>query len=235
MKNKLFLKIVNKKGQGILEVVFSISVVTIGLISIVSLVLFNINVQNYNHNILIASNLAREGIEIVRNVRDSNWLDPAKEWDDSLFITEEEPTIYKDDNSFIILTWDQWPTPPIESCGYDIVPAGVSWQDCINEKFDLGYALCRISTIPLYNNPEHKTFSQGGYFLEGEDTNFYRMIYINEICDIFGHEKILTNHQERCQDYGYPKIGMQIISKVGWNHKGVVQTIEAEERLYNWK
>lgn len=44
------------------------------LLGVVSLISQNIQVQNINKNNLIASSLAQEGIELVRNIRDTNWL-----------------------------------------------------------------------------------------------------------------------------------------------------------------
>ena len=86
-------------------------------------------------------------------------------------------------------------------------------------------------------------YEKEGYDLDGvlipdaRASNFYRLIYINEICDVEveGVEEILTGYAERCEGEGYSKIGMQIISKVGWMNKGKMRTLEAEERLYNWK
>jgi hypothetical protein len=233
-KNKSFY-FGKKRGQGILEVVIAMSVIVMGLVSIMSLVFFNINVQNYNHNMLVASNLAREGIEIVRNVRDSNWLDLTKDWDDSLFIEEGSTGSEIDVNSFITIIWDQWPSIPVGSSGYGIVPAGILWENCINDEYQVDSAICKLSLIPLDNDPTYKTFSHEAENLVGEDTNFYRMIYINEICDTGTEEKVLTDYRDFCSDYGYTKIGMQVISKVGWKNKGSMKIIEAEERIYDWK
>lgn len=232
-RNKLF-GLGKKRGQGILEVVIAMSVVVMGLVSIMSLVFFNINVQNYNHNMLIASNLVREGIEIIRNTRDSNWLDLDKDWDDSLFI-EEDSGVDKDANSFVIISWNQWPNLPAGSSGYGIVPTGMLWKNCIDNEYQTASAICKLSLIPLVTDSDYQTFSHSVNFLEGEDTNFYRMIYINEICDNGVAEIILTNYRDFCETHGYSKIGMQVISKVAWENKGSMRIIEAEERIYNWR
>jgi type II secretory pathway pseudopilin PulG len=223
-----------KRGQGILEVVIAMSVIVIGLVSIMSLVFFNINVQNYNHNMLVASNLAREGIEIIRNVRDSNWLNSDKDWDESLFI-EEGSTEDEDANSFVTISWNQWPNFPERSSGYGIVPAGMLWENCINDEYQTGSAICKLSLIPLDAYPSYKIFSHSINSLVGEDTNFYRMIYINEICAIGTEENILNDYRDFCENHGRTKIGMQVISKVGWKNKGSMKIIEVEERIYNWK
>lgn len=78
MSNKI---IKNNSGISILEVVVAILIITIGLVGVLSLVIQNIQVQYVNKNVLIASGLAQEGLELVRNVRDLNWLTPDYAWD----------------------------------------------------------------------------------------------------------------------------------------------------------
>ena len=56
-----------------IELVVAIFIITTALVSIVSLANKNIQAQSINENTLTASLLAQEGLEIVRNMRDSNW------------------------------------------------------------------------------------------------------------------------------------------------------------------
>lgn len=64
----------NQKGFGIAEVLVSISILIFGLVGVLSLANQNIRAQRINRNSMIASHLAQEGIELVRNTRDTNWL-----------------------------------------------------------------------------------------------------------------------------------------------------------------
>lgn len=64
----------NHKGFTLLEITVVIYIISLGLIGIMSLVNQNIQVSYINKNELIASQLAQEGLELVRNIRDSNWL-----------------------------------------------------------------------------------------------------------------------------------------------------------------
>ena len=57
-----------------LEITVAIGIIVVGLLGVVSLVVQNLQVQNMNKNYLIASMLAQEGLELVRNKRDTNWL-----------------------------------------------------------------------------------------------------------------------------------------------------------------
>lgn len=63
----------NKTGFSILEITIAIFIILMGFISLLSLNTQNLKIQNANKNNLIASQLAQEGLELVRNFRDSNW------------------------------------------------------------------------------------------------------------------------------------------------------------------
>jgi len=71
MKHKAYLK--KNSGYTILEVLISISVIVIGISAVMTLVVSNIAVNAKSLDYLVATNLAREGIEMVRNQRDANW------------------------------------------------------------------------------------------------------------------------------------------------------------------
>lgn len=73
-KDKFFQKI-NQVGFSLLEIVAVIFVITLGLVGVLSLTLQNIQAQRVNTRTLVASQLAQEGLELVRNVRDNNFLD----------------------------------------------------------------------------------------------------------------------------------------------------------------
>src|SRR3989344_8435958 len=64
----------NQSGQSLLELVVAIAVITVGLFSVWNLFISNFNGEQEAGARILAVNLAREGIEIVKNIRDSNWL-----------------------------------------------------------------------------------------------------------------------------------------------------------------
>jgi len=84
----------NNSGFSITEVVISIFIITIGLVGVLSLVNQNIKAQFINKNNLIASQLAQEGLELVRNIRDKNWLDPANPWTFDIIANPDGNKIY---------------------------------------------------------------------------------------------------------------------------------------------
>lgn len=69
-----------KQGQSLVETVFAIGIMLIVVSAILALVISNIVGQKESEFQITANNLAREGIEVVRNIRDSNWL-AGEDWD----------------------------------------------------------------------------------------------------------------------------------------------------------
>lgn len=62
-----------KNGFSLIEIITVLFVVSLGLVGLLSLIIQNIQSQSYNKDNLIAYQLAQEGAELVRKVRDSNW------------------------------------------------------------------------------------------------------------------------------------------------------------------
>ncbi len=74
----------HNNGFTLIEVVAAVSLVTIGSLGVFSLIeraLINSTSSLYR---LTAIYLAQEGIEIVKNIRDSNWIIGLGAWDDSI-------------------------------------------------------------------------------------------------------------------------------------------------------
>ncbi len=100
MLNKMFLKIKkNKKAFSIVEVLISLAVVSIAFVAILSLSFSNVSTQTYNKNQLVASMLAQEGVELVRNLRDQNWLDGNNFSKD---ILDTDGTFVIDEKNFLV-------------------------------------------------------------------------------------------------------------------------------------
>lgn len=63
-----------KKGFSIIEIIIILFIIAIGLLGLLSLIIQNIQSQGYNQRNFVAYQLAQEGIELIRMVRDTNWL-----------------------------------------------------------------------------------------------------------------------------------------------------------------
>jgi len=81
----IFLK--NKKGFTLLEIIIAMGIIISVLTSSLVLVTLSINSTKTTRSKIIAINLSQEGLEIVRNIRDNNWLNyrrTALNWRDGL-------------------------------------------------------------------------------------------------------------------------------------------------------
>lgn len=74
----------SERGFTILEVIAAIFVLLIGVLSAYSVTSQLISSTHLAANRLTAAYLAKEGVEIVRNIRDTNWVEPAPSWNDDL-------------------------------------------------------------------------------------------------------------------------------------------------------
>lgn len=64
----------NTRGETIAETIIALSVLAIGVTIASSAIVSSLRNMNNAKNRIIAVNLAREGLETMRNVRDTNWL-----------------------------------------------------------------------------------------------------------------------------------------------------------------
>ncbi|MBU1090026.1 prepilin-type N-terminal cleavage/methylation domain-containing protein [Patescibacteria group bacterium] len=70
----MFVKIKSRKGETLVEVLVALVLLVVGALSALRLLgLASINNQITKERV-IATNLAREGLEAVRNIRDTSWL-----------------------------------------------------------------------------------------------------------------------------------------------------------------
>lgn len=66
-------------GQGLLEAIIAIGIILTATVASLTLIVSSIEASHGVRERLIAMNLAREGMEVVHQVRDSNWL-ADREW-----------------------------------------------------------------------------------------------------------------------------------------------------------
>jgi len=66
----------NKKAFSIIEVMIAIFVFAFGLTSVFAMLSWSIRMSDYSRNLIIASHLADEQLELFKNIRDSNY----KKW-----------------------------------------------------------------------------------------------------------------------------------------------------------
>lgn len=205
---------VDKKNNGftLLEMLLALSVISVGVMAAFTLSTANLNTVKANGQRVLAANLAREGIEVVRNIRDSNWLKIQA----------------NADCGGTLCTWDQNLDQGTSTIAYDKtdlglnIAAGETIEDCftdktcmILEKNDTGYHI---------------------YTDSGEETNMARVIILKAICqDSDDTGELETSSDLTCSGVFEEKVGLQVTSQVFWRDFSKDHTIEVVEELYNWR
>jgi type II secretory pathway pseudopilin PulG len=209
----LLKTIQNNKGQSLIELVVAISIILIGVVSTLVLTVATIRGGKASEMQTIASNLAREGIEVIKQHRYNNWLKiesnaiSFQEWDEGLYNPVYSNYLTVDFNPVTPATWN-----------LDFNIEATTVQNCLDN------GNCR-----LYLNNGIYSHNQ-----TGTATPFYRIITINPIClGVSGDEKIVKNSYQCAVNE--EKIGVQVISDVRWRERGSWASVMLEDHLYNWK
>lgn len=74
----------HESGQSLVEMVIAIGIILTGLIGALALTISNLTGSAEAGTRVVATNLAKEAVEVARNIRDTNWLKD-NAWDDGLF------------------------------------------------------------------------------------------------------------------------------------------------------
>ncbi|MDO8571923.1 MAG: segregation/condensation protein A [bacterium] len=64
----------NQKGSTLIELITAIFMLSLALVSALAFTTVNFKNESIGASRLVASNLAREGVELSRNIRDTNWI-----------------------------------------------------------------------------------------------------------------------------------------------------------------
>ena len=75
----IFKKIKQNQGQSIVETLIAVGVIIVGVVGVLSLVVGASSAGKVSKEVIIGTNLAREGTEVVRSLRDNNWMQE-KSW-----------------------------------------------------------------------------------------------------------------------------------------------------------
>lgn len=79
----------SRQSQTLLEAILAIGVILVAVFSSTTLIVSTVTAGQSSEDKILAGNLAREGIEVVRGIRDSNWIKRAQnitavDWDTGL-------------------------------------------------------------------------------------------------------------------------------------------------------
>lgn len=224
-----------RRGQTLLEMVIAIAVITISTLATTTLIVVTITTGRVSQARIQGANLAREGAEIVRDIRDSNWLKADKN-----VVDGGDTTIAWDDTGstsdgyvpFASICTSATP------CGARLTPSAATgipsttWTLCV-----IGSALCPNNSIWLVSTSGAAS-SQGKcpsgstcYYSQGrcpvgascQKTNFTRQIVITAPADsvtLGGTSTSLDNI---------------LVTSTVTAPGSLTSSLVATEKLYNWK
>jgi type II secretory pathway pseudopilin PulG len=211
----------NQQGQTLLELLIALFILVLVLTATIALIVNSINAGRESRNRLVAASLAREGVEIVRNIRDSNWIDPG----DPTGIPVVPPP-----------NWDEGlvgnsPAIPFVNSVSATTPTQLYFDPASQNQ----------TAVKLYSD----AYVQGAV-TPGSDTQFYRLIYLDPICQ----DDTSPNPNEAIVDKGgnydcgaastnvagyNNKVGIRVIVEVHWPTEASSKKVVVEDRLYDWQ
>lgn len=219
-------------GFTLLETVIAVGIILFGLVSLVTLNISSLNTSTVTSDEFLAANFAREAVEVVRSIRDSNWLvydtDSTTAWNTGLI--QDGDTDYTFIPEF---TGGNFNALDVEPDNFGHICTGASSQtyDCS--------AIWKSNTERYFQivssafNPSNANFSQ---------TSFSRLIYLYPICrdsaDLTSEGILDDTTSSTCAaEYGstYEHVGIDVVVTLQWASIGGTQTYTLEEYIYDWR
>lgn len=204
-------------GFTLIELLIAISVFMLGIMGAFSLSLNNLNTAKDNTQRVIAANLAREGLELVRNIRDSNWL-------------AREASVDSDSNTgaLEIYEWDH---------GFDDSNFRV---DYLTGLMPFSAPAPADLASAIADEEARLSLSNGFYrHLDSPNGTFSRAINLRAICldktDTLAPTETVVPSLDCSGGANIVKIGFQVTARVSYTYGTKTNTIDAVENIYNWR
>ena len=197
-----------------IEAIVAVAIIGIALVGFLSQSTYNYLAVSESFTRNIASNMAREGIEVVRNMRDTNWLKGC--------LNPEKPAECFVWNSGFSDGADYFAVPVlnVEEKKWTLSFVDENFTDCVFDKLCLLYK----------NQSDILTASP----INAEPSIYYRQLELRPICSdelACGGDGVCQSG-EKCPG---AQIGVEVAVRVGWKKGEVLRNEMAVERLYNWK
>lgn len=235
-------------GFTLIEGIIATGIISTALIVGLALAYSNLTAAQANADRVIAGNLAREGIEVMRNVRDSNWIrrsvniDKNDDISDGLQFYAWDDIL--DENQVAIASGyiDIFLDPLFPSAGEYLTNYVLAEAVANGGMYDLMSCMAAGDIRCRVQKKDNKYFQDSSQ--TGTITQFNRRIIIKPICwDTSGGNSdywyeyvkelgVLPN--EYCTG-GDEKIGNLVISHVMWKRGNKVLEVKVKEKMYNWR
>ena len=165
-KNKI-----NKQAMSIIEVMIAIFIFTLWIASVFMIISSAWNINSYNKDFIIASNLAREQVELIRNIRDTNYK-KFQRWNMLKPESWNYNTVFKENNFYKIENWSWIGWFHIKTSTWVVIP-NFKWAlKNTTDNSEEEYRLCL--------DPDNK-YVYCNWNSSLKETPFYKYIEIQEI------------------------------------------------------
>ncbi len=208
-----------QSGQSLIEAIIAIGIIVVGLFSIWALFMSNNFSEQESETRILASNLAREGIEAVKNIRDTDWL-------------KRDENIQNASNA--VWLWDQNTSSTELTYNYGIV----------QNLFVNDYVYI-ASTSGETDSANKLYLRSDGFYdhnLTGSSTPYSRVLIFTALCcptldnvNCTLPVSISTSTNSGGCVGGKLKIGMDVISKVKWTLNRQPRSVAVEDQIFNWR
>jgi type II secretory pathway pseudopilin PulG len=228
----------NKSSQGgftIIEIVVMAAIISIGVLATVGVATLATNTSSENGRRVEAANLAREGLELVRNIRDSNWQQYYAQTQNGIPATRQWDCFNNDSSGTVPLTpscddrFSNFPTPvsPDSQRSFRLLNPDPSIPNSVatlhpgtgTATFDTEYQICYTPATP--SGPAYYHTQPSGTCPQGTQT-YYRRIVLKP-------GKINGGVAET----------VKVESRVTWltkkNNASVARDLLLEEYLTDWR
>lgn len=215
----------NKRGFTLLEIVISIAIFSLGIVSAFALALFNMNKTKENYHEVRAAHLAREGIELVRSVRDSNWLKYQSNYDcgaaSNIQFCEFNEGL---DKNFIVMDYST--TTPTEVCN------GLTFDQCLS-----GDSVVGVADNACINGNDCTLYLKNNFYTHDKtevtlDSEVARIMRINNICFDGATEYVIDGSDTCGAD---TLIGLEVTSRVRWISGRDYEVLDIVTNIYDWR
>ncbi len=188
-----------------IELLITIGVMSTGLFAAATLVFSNLQLSDRDADSVVAMNLAREGIEEAKQLRDSNWL-AGKAFDDGLVGGSADYSA--------IPRWDGGVVSP--DISFDFTP------NTIGDATTLVHRSLNLLTPVFFTQTD----------ANAPTTPWHRLLVFHPICQT-GAGLTYLNDGSICDPDS--KIGIRVESRIQWRRKNQTFTRVMYDDLFDWR
>ncbi len=196
-------------GNTLIELLIAMMVISVGLFTAATLVYGNLALVQRDTDQVTAMNLAREGLELAKQLRDSNWL-AGKSFDDGMVGTDP---------------MDYTATP--KWTGGAVNP---SFQFVANDFTHPDTAVVAVSDVSALDFFANQTSDVP---FAATSTPYQRLITFHPLCDDGSVKDSGSNCQQN--NPNALKIGVRVESHIRWARKGTQYDTVVFTDLYDWR